>query len=290
MAPEPDAVTRLAEGAQAENALWLLAQLPPEVQRKVRRRFALRLEPSDVPSARYRRELSYIGKLLRDMERDPGWSFACIARKRYDEWRATDSPDTAGSPSSAALVTRYGSWPAVCFRAYQLLVGTGNQNPFPKPKAGRKSRKYTCSEIATALHRCADELDRVPSWNDYKHWSTIARRRTKDARYPSPRLITLHYQQRGGWCAALEDARLIEPPANTVRVWLSLRSEARDLVACARAAGLAAAPPGQRCSTELYASISAARVCVATWAGTAGSEQIVLWEPRTEHLEQIRPA
>jgi hypothetical protein len=127
-------VTRPAEGAQAENALWLLAQLPPEVQRKVRRRFALRLEPSDVPSARYRRELSYIGKLLRDMERDPGWSFACIARKRYDEWRATDSPDTAGSPSSAALITRYGSWPAVCFRAYQLLVGTGNQNPFPKPK------------------------------------------------------------------------------------------------------------------------------------------------------------
>jgi hypothetical protein len=133
MAPEPDAVTRPAEGAQAENALWLLAQLPPEVQRKVRRRFALRLEPSDVPSARYRRELSYIGKLLRDMERDPGWEFRV--------YRSEALRRVAGDrqPRHRRLALERGAGHALRLLARGLLsrvpAAGRNREPEPVPEA-----------------------------------------------------------------------------------------------------------------------------------------------------------
>src|SRR5687768_16982120 len=93
---------------QAEAALWLLAQLPPDVQRKVRRRFALRTSPPEAEWARYERELKPLGDLLRGLDSRPGWTFPVIPRADYDASRLLETSSTYGAVSSATLVTRYG--------------------------------------------------------------------------------------------------------------------------------------------------------------------------------------
>ena len=99
----------------ANDALWMLAQLDPDTQRKVRRRLALRLAPPVSSAVGRVRELGFAAQLLRPLEPRPGWSFAYVPRRQYDELR----PPT--SPSSASLVTRYGSWAEACLRTYNLL-------------------------------------------------------------------------------------------------------------------------------------------------------------------------
>lgn len=270
----------------AEAALWLLAQLEPDVQRRVRRRFALKLKPPESPSARYRRELLVVGRLLRNLDPGAGLTAPILPRAVYDEWRSQRTPATIGSSSSASLVARYGSWSVVCYRAYNLLAQVGGGNPWTPSTKGRLP-KYTPADMAAALSWCAEELGRAPSWNDYRYWSAIARRRTRAARFPHPRLVTLFYRELGGWCAALEAAGVIEPPAVTVRVWLSLRSENRDLVTALRRSGFVAAPPGQRSSTEVYAAMNRVLEAVKRWACRAASDRIVLWEPSTRSLETL---
>jgi hypothetical protein len=273
--------------ALEEAALWLLAQLEPDVRRKVGRRLALRLDPPETPAARYSRELSFVYELLRDIEPAPGWTFPHLPRTEYDDWRS-GAGQGAGAPSSASLVARYGSWLTVCFLTYRLFRGE-RTHAHPKPVRTGGRLEYTGDDAVHALRDCARALNRVPTWRDYQHWASVWRQRLPAARYPSAPVVTRLYRERGGWCAALEAAGLAEPPEMTVRVWISRRSEARDLVAMLRGAGILAAPPGPRSSAvEAYAPLSKLRAGVARWAKTATSERVVLWEPATQHFEEVR--
>src|SRR5690349_6162916 len=94
LTPDSQAAARAADAA-----LWLLAQLPPESRQKVRRRFALKLTPVELPSARYRRDLLLVAELLRDVPPSPGWTFPIVSRQAYDAARALGVPTAMGAPT-----------------------------------------------------------------------------------------------------------------------------------------------------------------------------------------------
>jgi hypothetical protein len=135
--------------------LWLIAQLSPDTQDKVRRRLALKLDPPLSPSDRRCRELRFVATLLRGIPRQAGWSFPCVPRNRYDARRPPDAPH------SAALVATYGSWVNVCRHASR--IGDAQKPLLPRPSRLRQARRTYCmSDSVAALQACTQALLRPP--------------------------------------------------------------------------------------------------------------------------------
>jgi hypothetical protein len=267
-------------------ALQMLAQLTPETQDLVRRRLALRVgaRPLSTSSALggEGHELRIVAELLRDSERRAGWSFSYVQRRRYDDER----PDT--SPSSAALVRRYGSWVSVCREAnrFNETPETARRTASPKPPEALRPT-YRPEDAIAALRECARRLGRPPSVHAYDSWRLAAKRGKRTARrFPQSQAIFRLYAQKGGWRAALEDAGLIECPTTTIRVRLASIEEAAELASVVRLRGLIASHPRNRKWVEIQGTISATRDAIAGTAALVGT--VTLWEPQTRTLERIQ--
>jgi hypothetical protein len=269
-------------------ALWMVAQLAPETQDAVRRRLALRLDPPVSEFERRRRDLAFAGALLDSVVWRPGWSFPYVSRSEYDKHRPSSSP------SSAALVARYGSWVAVCCHAHRLAAGASRVAFLgviaDKGGAARAAvRRYSRQHAIAALNECADELERAPSRDAYGYWRATAKRRRRGThRYPSVIAIGRLYAERGGWRAALEDAGLVEPPAMTVRVVVATKAEARDLMAIARRTGFMAAHAGNRNWLEVRGTLEQGKRFILGCARTRTTNTVTLWEPQTRTLARIQ--
>jgi len=270
---------------ETEAALWMLAQLAARTQDKVRRRLAIRVDPPKSPLEHRERELGFAAKLLRPIPPRAGRSFAYVPRKEYDAQRPQHSP------SSASLVVKYGSWANVCRHAYGLVCEQRRPRLNPLPRYSMKNRerlRYTKEEAAAALRDCARELDRAPSKRAYSYWREAAERRRGGRRgYPCANVIGRLYAERGGWTAALEDAALIAPPAMTVRVHVSTKDEAAELVAVARAKGLIAAHASNRTWIEVRGNVARVRRRIIDCARAVALPNLTIWEPQTMRLERV---
>ena len=261
----------------------MLAQLTRETQVRVRRNLALHLDPPSSSVSQRRRELSFLADLLRPLTPRPGWSFADTPRKRYDALRPPEAP------SSPSLVARYGSWVDVCRLADGLIAhpkGQSRSRPQPRRRP-QTQRRYSEQDVEAALRECAVELNRVPSRNAYQYWrEATARRRPRSRQHPSAVFIVRLYAERGGWRSALENADLVPLPRKTVRVTVETATQAAELTASARAAGLIAAHAGTRRCVEILGTLAADRQKIVELASRC-STVITLSEPSTRTVERI---
>jgi Homing endonuclease associated repeat len=265
--------------SDAEAALWLLAQLSSETQNRVRRRITLRVDPPPSPAQTRHRELAFVADLLRSAATRPGWSFPYVSRSEHDSLRPAESP------SSAALVERYGSWVDVCRHANHLVTGTPNRLPKHRRHANTKdAHRYTKKEAIAALHECARELNRTPSTTAYRAWRPAGeRRRRGSTTYPSLSVIGRLYAERGGWSAALEDADLVTAPTTTIRVVAPNRKQAAETAAALQAHGLLAAHARNLCWVEVRASLTEVRRAIRESRSTP--EDLFIWDPAARTLE-----
>ena len=98
-----------------------------------------------------------------------------INRDTYD----TRRPE--GAPSSKTLVRTYGSWHAVCSRAYGLNPdGTYDRKartwplsqPWPNPHRGKRiPESYTLDEVLAGIRLCASSTGHRPSSQIYERSS-----------------------------------------------------------------------------------------------------------------------
>jgi hypothetical protein len=253
----------------------MLAQLDPDTQDKVRRRLALRLEPPVSPAAKRRDELVLVAQLLRSVSPPPGWTFPYAARSQYDSRRTPDSP------SSAALVERYGSWRNVCRQAHQLLAGEPNRlHRDRRHPSSIAARRYAEQDAIAAIQECARDINRTPSTVAYKAWRAVAEhRRRGNTTYPSISAIVRLYANRGGWIAALEGSGLLAPPNETVRIIARTRADAVELGVALRACGHLAIHARNQNWIEFQGTLAEARAALSGTPMFVKAE--VLWDPRT---------
>lgn len=267
-----------------EDVLWMLAQLSADDQHAIRRRLALRLTrrlpPAPPTTDDNAHELEPLAKMLAHLEPRRGWVFPYLARKEYDLQRG------ARSRTSGSLVAKYGSWVEVCRQAHRLLEhGRTTKSPQQTKQEDRR-RRYTMEEAASALRECAQALGRPPSDTSYTQWrSTVRRGRRTSRRYPCSPTIFRLYRERGGWIAALEDAGLVDPPRTTVRALVKDKHQARDLVALARTAGLAASHDRRLEWIEVRGTLADVRQALAG-IPTLTNTPIALWCPHTRTLDR----
>jgi hypothetical protein len=268
-----------ARDIDLDAALWMLAQLSSESKAKVRRSLTLRLDPPPSEAERRQHELASVAHLLRQAAMQPGWSFRYVSRSEYDSQR------TAESPSSAALVERYGSWVDVCRHADYIVTGTPNRLAKHRRRANTKeAHRYTKQEATAALHECARELRRTPSSTAYSAWRPSGeRRRRGSTTYPSLGVIQRLYAERGGWIAALEDAGLIAAPTTTVRVVAPTRKQAGETAAALREHGLLVAHARNLRWVEVRANLSGVRRAIR---GFPRPTPLFLWDPARKELER----
>jgi hypothetical protein len=270
--------------AEAEAALWLLAQLPTHAQNKVRRRLALRLNPPTGPYEGYAKDLRFVADQLGGVQLRAGWSYPYLPRNEYDRKRRV------GSASSAGLVARYGSWVAVCRYAFRLCDASETQRRVVAPprRLGERRPPYTAGDAAAALRECAEELDRVPSRRAYNYWRSAAERRRKQTRYPCASSIAQLYKSAGGWIAALEDAQLVTRPQRTVRVIVPNHDEALKLFECVRKSGLTAARTHTNYWFEVRGTTSEVKPVIIQCARDANLRHVTFWEPATLRIHEIQ--
>jgi hypothetical protein len=256
----------------------MFAQLNPPSQRNVWRRLSLRFDTPCSPATQRRQELHKLAELLATTQAPPGWSFRHINRKEYDKARTTEAP------SSVTLVNRYGTWVNACRHADRLVADRANTLVKHRRAAlSTAPRKYTRPAIVAALRECAAELHRVPSSHAYQAWRIPAERRRPGAFYPTATVIFRHYADRGGWIAALEDADLVTPPHNTVRIVTQSAQDAGQLAETLRDDGHIAAHAGSHRWVEMLGSSQAAKLAlirISPWSGTA----YAIWDPIKRQL------
>jgi hypothetical protein len=260
-----------------EAALWMLAQLEPQTQRRVRRLLALKLEPPAQTVTESRTlELRAVADLIRNVP-SPRRGHPRVRRIDYDTQRPI------GAPSSASLVSRYGSWIAVCHHSHRLAEGLPTH---AVKRRGQPMPRYTRDHFVFALRECARELNRTPSRAAYRTWrAAVKRRRKKRDYYPSAPWFAQRYAAQGGWVAALEDAGLIEPPANSLRIVVERPEQARSLAELLRAGGLVAARQ-QRRSVEVRADVHELRAALRALEEPLNA--LTIWNPRTRSAEPAR--
>jgi hypothetical protein len=274
-------VTR-KDNSDVEAALWMLAQLAPDTQNKVRRRLALRLDPPLSPIDRRQRELRFAAELLRPIAPRRGWSFPYTPRRDYDERRPPDAP------SSASLTATYGSWSKVCLQAYSLLEEGSLRPHLVTRQPGRKPSAYNKDHAAAALQECAGEISRAPSRRAYTGWrAAVEKCRPRMRRHPCASLIARLYAHQGGWLAALEDAGLVAPPPMTVRVVVGSEEEVVELLAAVRARDLIAAHAGNNKWFEVRGTFALVRRNIVECARSLAVTKVTLWEPATTTLERV---
>jgi hypothetical protein len=267
----------------ADAALALLGALSLETQVLIRRRLALRLAQAELAQPTERdHELSVVAMLHAECPPLPGWTFRYVQRQRYD----TDRPTT--SPSSAALVRRYGSWARVCREADRLLTYPEKSSKHISPRPpGKPQRRHSDHDAAAALNLCAESLGRPPSAAAYSAWRDAKQRGKRTARHhPTVSTIIRHYSQRGGWRAALEDAGLVETPRTTLRATLTSRTAAAELSQLLRSHGMLLSHHRSLRWLDIEAStVSAIRELIEQTGASVGT--IALWEPSTQKSERI---
>jgi hypothetical protein len=207
--------------SDADVALWLIAQFTRRSQVGIRRRLSRHVAPARSEVDARKEELGELATMLRRESAKPGWSFRYVHRSVYEAERP------ARAPSSAALVSRYGSWANTCRHADSVAGGTSNKRAKHRRNSPSNAvNKYSEADIILAVRECANELQRAPSSHAYHAWRLAAERRRRSIVYPSTHAIRRQYRSRGGWIAALEAAGLREPPTHCVRVLTPSRRDA----------------------------------------------------------------
>jgi hypothetical protein len=262
----------------------MLAQLPVDTQAQVQRRLTIRHTPRLTARDEQQRELGLVAQLMLSVPPKDGWTFPYVPRLHYDAQRGR------GDPSSAALVSRYGSWVEVCRRAHRFVPAKdGKAQPLisRRPWYTRLPRAtYTRHDMQLALRECAGELRRVPSRRAYHRWRLAAQNRRRSfPGYPGVPVVVRFYRQYGGWLAALEDARLRTPPPGTVRVITPSREDAIAVTDFLRGSGfIAAHSPGTSC-LEVLCAFDDVRASVLGWP--LRPQEVSLWAPETATFDVI---
>jgi hypothetical protein len=205
-----------ATPATLEHALaWMLAQLDDAARRELLHRLLVIVNPDESAAQRRAKELGPLASMLNGQPPSNGLEFRLIERQAYDNQKP------ASALAAQTLVRRYGSWPAVCSRAYQLRPdGTYDRKrrrwrlnqPWPQWVRGRHMPPpYSRDEVLAAIRACAESLGRPPSGTAYVHWSAQKRRRARGygifLRLPSMDAILRHFRPSdGGFPAARREA------------------------------------------------------------------------------------
>jgi hypothetical protein len=210
-------VTPMSEAGPSTELAWLLAQLDAPSLTELERAVSLTLNPVKTPVEERAQELGALARIVNALPPNPGLAFPLISRKEYDAARPADSP------SSTTLARRYGSWHAVCSRAYQVDPNEGTYDrtnrswrlnqPWPNPSRGtRAPQPYTLAEVLDAICACAEALGRPPTLLRYRFWTRQQQRRARrlghEPRIPGQTVIYRFFPSSEGGFRAARDAAL----------------------------------------------------------------------------------
>lgn len=156
----------------------MIALLPPEAAAEVLRALYAKLNAPPTAAELRVKDLGFLARLLDEQPQHPD-RLPHVSRKLYDARRAADPGPV---PGSARLQERFGSWPRACHAAWGLLNDGRSWGPGePWARPARHPKNYQPEEAAASVRKCAKEIGRIPSSQEYHTWVINHRRRARDS-------------------------------------------------------------------------------------------------------------